>query len=121
MSNVVTRHSGVRLSASLRAAITLESRYGFQTLFDACAECRLEVIADVIETSSDCRDFLKTLDGVPLIEVLPKLAETLPAHILALAGINPEQRAQQTAQHRRRNHAIRRLLARACSASAPDG
>jgi hypothetical protein len=81
----------ISLRPSLRAAATLESRYGFQNLLEACAECKLSVIADVIEASSNCRGFLKTLVGVPLIEILPNLLQSLPSHILALAGVDPDK------------------------------
>src|ERR1700735_1088675 len=87
----------VILRASLRAATTLERRYGFQTMLDACADCRLSVIADIVEASTDCRDFLATLGNTSLIEVLPKLVEQLPAHILALAGVDHDSdKAQQS-------------------------
>jgi hypothetical protein len=85
----VERAFGVRLSPSLRAATLLERRYGFQTMLDACADGRMSVIADIVEASSDCSDFLATLRGTPLIEVLPKLVEQLPSHILTLAGVDP--------------------------------
>lgn len=95
LKGVICGAKAVFLRPSLRAATQLESRYGgFQTILDACADCRLSVIADVIETSSDCPDFLATLIGTPLIEVLPKVIEELPAHILALAGVDPDKEGQ---------------------------
>lgn len=98
LKGVICGAKAVFLRPSLRAATQLESRYGFQTLFDACAEYRLDVIADVIETSSDCRDFLATLTGTPLIEVLPKIVEMLPAHILALAGADSDKQASDSGE-----------------------
>jgi hypothetical protein len=76
----------ITLRPSLRAAATLESRYGFQKLFDAVGDGNLTVIADVIEASSDCDDFLKAIDGIPLIKVLPNVLKKTTKHILALAG-----------------------------------
>src|ERR1700728_1602909 len=61
----------VSLRPSLGAAASLESRYGFQKLFDAVGEGNLTVISDVIETSSDCKDFMQAIDGIPLIQVFP--------------------------------------------------
>jgi hypothetical protein len=85
----------ISLRASLRAATDLEKRYGgFQSLFAACADGNLTVIADVIEASSDCRDFLKLITDMPLIEVMPPLLQTLPSHILALAGVDTDTKAE---------------------------
>jgi hypothetical protein len=88
------RHSRLDLRASLRAATTLEARYGFPTLLSAVADGNLSVIADVIETSSDCRDFLKEIENVPLIQFMPRLLEQLQEHVFALAGLerdSPEE------------------------------
>lgn len=84
------RHSPFHLVASLRAATTLERRYGFQSLLAAVADCNLTIICDVIECSSNCTDFLAQLDGVPLIQVLPNLLEPLQQHVLKLAGVDPD-------------------------------
>lgn len=78
------------LSASLHAAATLERRYGFPKLAAALSDGNLTIIRDVIETSSDCSDFLALLDGVPLIEVILNVLEPLQDHVLALAGIDPD-------------------------------
>jgi hypothetical protein len=86
----VTRHD-VRLLASLRAATTLEAKYGFAALLAACADGNLTVIADIVETSSDCRDFLKSIEGATLASFMPALLEMLYPHVLALAGIDPEK------------------------------
>lgn len=80
----------ITLRPSLRAAATLESRYGFQKLFDAVGDGNLTVIADVIEASSDCKDFLKAIAGIPLIQVLPNVLEKTTKHILALAGADED-------------------------------
>ena len=81
----------VSLRPSLGAAATLESRYGFQKLFEAVGDGNLTVIADVIETSSDCDDFLKSISGIPLIEIMRNVIETTTQHILALAGADQDQ------------------------------
>ena len=78
----------ITLRPSLRAAATLESRYGFQKLFDAVGDGSLTVIADVIKASSDRKDFLKAIAGIPLIKVLPNVFEKTTKHILALAGVD---------------------------------
>lgn len=87
-------NSPVYLRPSLRAATILESRYGFQKIFAACADGNMSVITDVIEVSSNSLDFLKSLAGIPLIEVMPPILESLPTHILALAGIDPDNKAE---------------------------
>ena len=79
----------VVLRPSLRAAVSLESRYGFEKLFAACGEGNLTVLADVVETSSNNRDFLKSIADMPLIEFMPTLLDAIPSHILALAGVDP--------------------------------
>ena len=75
----------------------------FDRLFAACADGNLTVIADVIRTSSttDTSDFLKSIAAMPLIEVMPSLLQALPAHILALAGVDP-----MTIRHRKRGEKI---------------
>jgi hypothetical protein len=84
----------VVLRPSLRAAASLESRYGFQNLFAACADGNLTIMADVIETSSDTRDFLKSIADMPLNEIMPSLMEAIPSHILALAGVDQEKKSE---------------------------
>ncbi len=69
----VGSQAAIFLRPSLRAAASLESRYGFQKLFDAVGDGNLTMIADVIEASSDCKDFLKAIAGIPLIKVLPNV------------------------------------------------
>ena len=44
----------------------------------------------MIETSSNNRDFLKSIADMPLIEFMPTLLDAIPSHILALAGVDPE-------------------------------
>ena len=83
----------VFLRPTLRAAAYLESRYGFQKLFAACADGNLSVMADVIEVSSNASDFLKSID-MPLIEVLPPLMQAIPLHIFALAGVDPDKNSE---------------------------
>jgi hypothetical protein len=78
------------LHASLRAATILERRYGFQGLIAACTDGNLTVIAEIVEHSSDCPDFLKAIDGVPLASVMPELLPALNQHIQALAAIDPD-------------------------------
>lgn len=81
----------VSLRPSLGAAATLEGRYGFPTLFEAVGDGNLTVIADVIETSSDCEEFLKAITGIPLIEIMRNVIEATTQHILALAGADQDQ------------------------------
>ena len=81
----------VSLRPSLGAAASLEGRYGFQKLFEAIGDGNLTVIADVIETSSECQDFLKAIAGIPLIEIMRNVIETTTQHILALAGADQDQ------------------------------
>lgn len=88
------RHSQLVLRASLRAAAQLERRYGFPKLLAACGEGNLTIIADVIETSSNTSNFLKSIADMPLIEVMPPLLQAIPAHILALAGIDPNDNSE---------------------------
>ena len=82
------------LRPSLRAATVLESRYGFDGLIAACTDGNLTVIADIEECSSDCRNFLKAIEGVPLASVMPELLAALNKHIEALAGIDPDNQSQ---------------------------
>ena len=86
----------VDLRASLRAATTLEKRYGFSGLVAACSDGNLTVIADIVEHSSDCRDFLKAIEGVPLGGFMPKLLAALNPHIQTLAGIDPDNPEPQS-------------------------
>src|ERR1700689_2298921 len=90
LNGVFCGAKAVVLRPSLRAATQLESRYGFQKLFAACADGNLTVIADVIEVSSNCREFLKSIADMPLIEFMPSILQAVPPHILALAGIDPD-------------------------------
>ncbi|MGP4669360.1 hypothetical protein [Agrobacterium pusense] len=46
----------VTLRPTLRAAVTLEARYGFPTLFRALEEGSFTVISDIIQTATDSRD-----------------------------------------------------------------
>lgn len=79
------------LRPSLGAAATLEGRYGFPKLFEAVGDGNLTVVADVIETSSECDDFLKAIAGIPLIEIMRNVIEATTQHILALAGADQDQ------------------------------
>lgn len=51
-------HGGntVTLRPTLRAAATLEARYGFQALFRALDDLSFTIISDIILTVADCRD-----------------------------------------------------------------
>src|SRR6185312_841907 len=89
----MSKASGMKrfgLRATLRAATQLEARYGYAPLLAAVADGNLGLIADVIETSSDCDDFLKSIEGVPLTRLMPELLPALNQHILTLAGIDPD-------------------------------
>ena len=82
----------IRLRPTLGAAVYLETKYGFQKLFDAVGSGNLTVIADVVEASSDCEEeFLKAIAGVPLIKVMPNVIEATTKQILALAGVDQDQ------------------------------
>ena len=78
------------LRATLRAATHLEAKYGFAGLLGAVADGNLGIIGDVIDASSDCPDFLKSIEGVPLARFMPELLPALNRHIQALAGIDPD-------------------------------
>lgn len=91
MRGVFCGARAVSLRPSLGAAATLEGRYGFQKLFEAVGDGNLTVIADVIETSSECEDFLKAIADIPLIEIMRNVIETTTQHILALAGADQDQ------------------------------
>ena len=92
----VVRHCDFGLRASLRAATTLEAKHDFQELVVACADGNLTVIADIVQSSSDCRDFLKAIEGVPLASFMPELLAALDPHIQALAGIDPDNHEPQS-------------------------
>lgn len=51
-------HGGntVTLRPTLRAAVTLEARYGFPTMFRALEEGSFTIISDIIQTATDSRD-----------------------------------------------------------------
>src|SRR5689334_10760141 len=88
----MSKASGMKrfgLRATLRAATQLEARYGYANLLFAVGNGDLGIIADVIETSSDCDDFLKSIEGVPLARFMPDLLPVLNQHILTLAGVDP--------------------------------
>ncbi|GGA78016.1 hypothetical protein GCM10011491_01500 [Brucella endophytica] len=55
---VTIAHGGstVTLRPSLRAAVTLEARFGFQTMFRALAEGNFSIISEIILTATDSRD-----------------------------------------------------------------
>lgn len=62
--------STVTLRPSLRAAVTLEARYGFPALFRALEEGNLTIISEIILAASspatDAAAFLSSLPGKPL-------------------------------------------------------
>lgn len=84
------------LQPTLRAATTLERRYGFHGLIAARADGNLTVIADIVEASSGCRDFLKAIEGVPLGSVMPELLAALDPYIQSLASIDPDNPKPQS-------------------------
>lgn len=69
---VTIAHSGntVTLRPSLRAAVTLEGRFGFPALFRALEEGNFTIISEIIRAAScnasDAAAFLLGLDGRPL-------------------------------------------------------
>lgn len=85
---------GFDLRPSLRAATRLEAKYGFAALLSAVGDGNLSVIADIIDASND-RDFLKSIEGVPLADFMPELLPALNKHILALAGVDPDNPAPE--------------------------
>jgi len=84
------------LRPTLRAATNLEAKYGFDGLVAARADGNLTVIADIVQSSSDCRDFLKAIEGVPLASFMPELLAAIDPHIQALAGIDPDSPQPQS-------------------------
>lgn len=69
---VMIAHGGstVALRPSLRAAVTLEARHGFQALFRALDECDLTIVSEIILTCApkrqDAAAFLSGVVGRPL-------------------------------------------------------
>ncbi len=70
---VTIAHGGstVTLRPTLRAAATLEARYGFPALFRALDDLNFTIISDIILTVANCRDevaaFLSVHPGRPLL------------------------------------------------------
>jgi hypothetical protein len=83
----------ISLRPSLRAAALLEQRHGFQKLFAACCDGNLCLMADIIEASSDSRNFLESIIDIPLIQVIPPLLESLPSFVLTLAGVDQDNKS----------------------------
>lgn len=84
------KSQGFDFRPSLRAATHLEAKHGFAALLSAVADGNLSVIGDIIEASGDCRDFLKSIEGVPLADFMPELLPALNKYVLALAGVDPD-------------------------------
>ena len=64
---VTLAHGGntVTLRPTLRAAVTLEARYGFPAMFRALEEGSFTVISDIILTASSPQDAAAFLAGIP--------------------------------------------------------
>lgn len=81
----------VTLRPTLRAAIRLERRHGFDALFRNVQDMNLSVIGDLVRESavSESDDFEHALEWVPLSKV-SDLIEPLLAHVVGLTGIDAE-------------------------------
>jgi hypothetical protein len=105
----------LQLRPSLRAALRLEQRYGFQRLFVGLQEGHLGMITDMIAegASITSKRALALLSGKPLAVLLSRAAEPLVRFLFKLAGIEPdaeekavEGRRVSYAEHYSRLYAI---------------
>jgi len=88
---VGSHRAPICLRASLRAATILEQKYnGFDKLLAQVADGNLGAIADVLSVGHGQVDLLDALDGVPLADAIPSLTDAVSRHVLALAGIDPD-------------------------------
>lgn len=89
----------VTLRPTLRAAIRLERRYGFDALFRNVQEMNLSVICDLVRESAieNGEQFEHALAWAPLVTVA-ELIEPLLAHVIALTGIDAETIGKATGQ-----------------------
>ncbi len=92
----------VYLRPTLRAALRLERKHGgFDRLFRLVADGHLGAIADVIAESSDRRSdiprLLNDLAAGGIKAALDGLTVPILAHVMALAGIDPESKPEDAA------------------------
>lgn len=94
---IVIRVAGgeTRLRPTLRAAMRLEGRYGFEKLFRAVSEGNLTVVSEIIaETAtapSSLPDFLAKIASMPLRVGLEAVTGPVLNLVCALAGIDPDK------------------------------
>lgn len=91
--------STVTLRPTLRAAVTLEARYGFPAMFRALEEGSFTVISDIIQTATDSRDDaaarLFVHPGEPLSSFFG-LARIPLAELVSMLMPAPERQASNT-------------------------
>lgn len=89
-TTIVFGHEVIRLRASLRAAIRLDRRYGFDSLIRSIIDGNLTAMADVIrecaESPTALPNFLDDLETMPLHMGIDRIRDPLIAHVMALAG-----------------------------------
>lgn len=96
---VTIAHGGnaVTLRPSLRAAATLEARYGFPALFRALDDCSLIIISEIILTASQSRQdaaaFLSVLTGRPLFPFFLAVRQPL-AELISMFMPAPDPKAK---------------------------
>jgi hypothetical protein len=96
---VIIAHGGnaVALRPSLRAAVTLEARYGFPAMFRALEEGNVTVISEIIRTASstvqDAAAFLAGIPGKPLSSFISATRNPL-AELVSMLMPAPDQKAK---------------------------
>jgi hypothetical protein len=87
-------HEVIRLRASLRAAVLLDRRYGFDSLIRSIIDGNLTAMADVIRecavSPTALPNFLDDLETMPLHLGIDRIRDPLIAHVMALAGADGE-------------------------------
>lgn len=79
----------VELRASLRAAIRLERRHGFQKLSRGIAEGSYSILADIVRECARTRDDANAILSIrPIGKLIEQLTAPCYALVLALAGID---------------------------------
>lgn len=98
---VVIAHDGytVTLRPSLRAAVTLESRFGFPALYRALDDFSITVISEIILAASrsrqDAAAFLLSLVGKPLFPFFLSVRQPL-AELVSMLTPAPDTKAKAT-------------------------
>lgn len=89
--------STVMLRPTLRAAVTLEARYGFPAMFRALEEGNLTVISEIIRTASstvqDAAAFLAGIPGKPLSPLIGAIRIPL-GELVSMLMPAPDQKAK---------------------------